>query len=359
MHRIIVGSVFIYLLGITGCSHVVDPIIPKLKDPRTYKWTIDTVYYTPGPQSSGQTIITSIWGMSDTLVYAVGHDMWNGHGAIWKFHDNRWERIILLASEGGPLPTGFLLSTIKGFAENDIYAFGAVYSSWVGGGGWVAMIIHFDGKQWTEIEVPKGGGQIIYAAAVSPSRIYCGGMRGELFTYDGLNWTLDTLINNVYPQLPIIVNTVGVSKDNSVYIQPFLHNSKSGADYYEFLKYKDRGTTLIDSALNIPPWGGRWFWQSNEGTIFSCGVGGIYRFIENKWQNIYSADLVRRVTGSREDHMFAVGGDGTVYFHDGNGWSSIYMNINLPKNVYGIWCSDNQVFITFYDAGKSFILHGR
>jgi len=358
MHRIIVVSIFLCLLGITGCSHSVDPITPKLKDPRTYTWTIDTVFYAPKPGVEGQTIINSIWGFSDTLVYAVGHDMWNGHGGIWKFHDNRWDRIILLASEGGPLPTGFILSTIKGFSENNIYAFGTVYSSRVGGGEWIAMIIHYDGKQWREIEIPKGGGRIIYAVASSPSRIYCGGMHGELFQYDGMKWTLDTLTNEVYPRLPIIVTTAGVSNDNSVYIQPLLVDSKTGFLFYEFMKYKDKLKTLIDSTSLPPPWGGRWFWQSNEGTLFSCGDGGIFRLFENRWGNFYSADLIGRITGSRDDHMFAVG-RGNVYFYNGNDWVVVYSNINPLYGLGGIWCSDNQVFITFTDGMKSFILHGQ
>jgi len=358
MHRIIVASIFLYLLGITGCSHSVDPITPKLKDPRTYTWTIDTVYYTPGPQSSGQTIIESIWGVSDTLVYGVGHDMWLGRGTIWQFHANRWERMKLSTSEGGPLPRGFVLSRILGFDENNIYVFGAEHTAWVGGQGLIGMIAHYDGSQWRKVQIPEGGGQIFHAAAVSPSRIYCGGMQGELFTYDGEKWTLDTLTNDVYPQLSIIVTTVGVSKDNSVYIQPFLHNSKTGADYYEFLRYKDREATIIDSAMNIPPWGGRWFWPSNEGTLYSCGVGGIYRLSENNWQKFYSTDLIRRVTGSSENHMFAVG-RANVYFYDGVEWVSVYSNISPSYGVGGIWCSDDQVFITFTDGGRSLMLHGR
>jgi hypothetical protein len=41
------------------------------KDPSTYSWTLDTLFFSFTPNGFGQTIMNDIWGMNDTLVYDV------------------------------------------------------------------------------------------------------------------------------------------------------------------------------------------------------------------------------------------------------------------------------------------------
>ena len=63
------------------------PINPQLKDPRTYTWTIDTLVFSFSPEGFKQTIMKAIWGLNDSLVYAVGYDANYGIGVMWNHYE--------------------------------------------------------------------------------------------------------------------------------------------------------------------------------------------------------------------------------------------------------------------------------
>jgi hypothetical protein len=352
---------FTSLIICAGCKHSSNPVDhsgASTKDPRTYKWTIDTLYYTPDPQYGGQTMMADIWGLNDSLVYAVGHDEWGGYGGVWRFNGDRWDRIRVLAPEGGTITKTINLMAIKGFAANDIYAFGEWPSNTDGPTwAWSSFAMHFDGIQWDEVQVPKGG-SIYSFIEPNPFKKYCAGRDGAFYQYEDGNWTLDTIKYSSISNIALFTLVVGTTQDNGAYLHTSQFDGKTGNQYFQILKYVNKHITLIDSAMNTPKWGAISYWQSPSGTLYSSGRGGIYRLSGEKWSQYYSTDMLYAIYGVNEEHMFAVGPSG-VYFSDGKSWNPIYTMANASIIPQRIWCSENQVFITYIDGMRSYILHGK
>ena len=331
-----------------------------MKDPRTYSWTVDTIYYRPSPQSSGQGTISNIWGLNDTLVFAVGTDPWGGQSAMWKFNGKEWQRVKLLLYEGGTIYQALELQTIKGFSPNDIYAFGNhFYTNSAPPPNFIrtAMIIHYDGIDWREVEIPKAAG-IISAAIIPPSTIYCGTGEGELLKYTGANWNLDTIKSASHTNLHLNIRIASATADNNLYLQTEQYDPVTGYEYAHFLKYANKTIIPIDSAVNSLPWGGFAFWVSSTGSLYSWGNGGIFRLIDNKWKTVFISTMILTMFGSGDDHIFAVS-ETSVFFYDGLSWSTVFVKRQGIYDYANIWCSANEVFIQYGDGLKNYVLHGK
>jgi hypothetical protein len=355
MIRILLFIVVIVFTA-TGCSNSVGPIHSNGKDPSSYTWRIDTLYYTTNPQSPGQTVIYNAWGLNDSLIYAVGYDQFNGRGSMWKYDGHGWGRIKLLATEGGPLSNGITLNAIKGYASNDIYAFGYSFTNFTGSFVNTAIVLHFDGIKWNNVQIPKGN---IISSVVSstPSLVYCGGDYGQLFKYDGTTWAVDTIKQTPYPSVNLQVGVIGMSSDGGVYIQTTQYDLSKGW-YYQFLKYKDKQIEMIESGTNSSSWGGYSYWQSENGNIYSSGEGGIYQLIGNKFQKYYSDAAIYSIVGTDQEPMFGVR-DGSVIYHDGSTWAVIYAISDFStKRVQSMYFSGNELFIFISDGIRSYVLHG-
>ena len=358
MIRILAHSLLILECIISGCSHSVNPIIPQSKDPRTYSWTLDTLYYTSPPQDFGQTVMLDIWGLNDTLIYAVGHDATFELGAMWKYEGKKWERVHLSMYEGGTLNRTFSIYAIKGFAENNIYAFGTAWTNSTGKEVSSTAGIHYDGTQWYEISMPQGKGISSFVAS-SPTTMYCGGLNdGQLYHFDGIKWSVDTITNSPFPDLEILVSVMGVSSTSDVYFQTNqFKNLQGGFEYKQTIKRNYTKSIVLDSAYNNPPWGGRSFWQSKAGNIYSCGSGGIYLLSGDKWKTFYSSEDILSMFGTSDEHIFAVG-ISNIYFYDGNNWEIICPYRGTTYQIH-LWCSETKVFISFSDGTKTYVLHGK
>jgi hypothetical protein len=364
MNHFISLILFLVLLDMSGCSNAIGPVSsePDLKDPRTYTWTIDTLFYSPTDQGIGQTIIKDLWGMNDTLVYAVCCDGWGGNGALWKYDGRKWERIKLRINDGGPLTTrDFSLWTIKGFSEKDIYFFGEhEYANATPPPNFTfqACGFHYNGTVWEELTLPIGS-TIRSAAGDSPSMIFCGGSNGELYQFDGSTWKVDTIKIPAIMNSPIDVHVAGTTADNGTLIQTTQYDSKNASSYYRLFIYKERQISPIDSSLNTIPWGGSSFWKSKEGNTFSCGKNGVYRLTSMKWTQFQSlSGVYYSINGINENHLF-IAGDDKIYFYDGSSWTMLNTGMNIRFINAHMWCSSNGVFVAFNDNTKSYILHGR
>src|SRR3990172_3789508 len=111
-NKIFLIVVFILPFIITGCKKrdgVID--VQPVKDPRTYTWTADTLYY-PG---NFQTIMYDIWGSSPNDVYAVGWSSGSRNAVMWHYDGSKWINVLL------PFES-FTLNSIYGFSSTDIYA---------------------------------------------------------------------------------------------------------------------------------------------------------------------------------------------------------------------------------------------
>ncbi|MEK6868595.1 MAG: hypothetical protein AABX63_04695 [Nanoarchaeota archaeon] len=333
----------------------------KTKEDLNYKWTIDTLYYTPNPQTNGDTFVNDIWGANDSCVFAVGHDVLGGRGSIWKFNGKEWQREKIFKNEGGTFTQALSLNGLMGFTNNNIYAFGVhVYSNSNPPPILIdsALIIHYDGNLWKEIPAPNGS--IIYkGAAVSPIDFYCGGSNGQLYHYNFGRWKIDTIKLSQFPELPFYNISVESYKNNEVYIETVQYNPNNGLIYYQFLLYTENGVTILDSTTSITPkWGTNSFWQSPSGKLFSAGTNGIYLFEKNMWNKFNSMETISSIYGTNDNHIFALGVSGKLYFYNGTTWNVIAtIASNYP--VYGrIWCTNSSIFIAIPLNGRTLVYHG-
>ena len=69
-----------------------------------------------------------------------------------------------------------MLTNLWGLGDGCIYALGKE-----------GLVLHFDGKAWSEMSIP-GGGYLYAISGTSPERLYVVADRGKLFHYDGARW---------------------------------------------------------------------------------------------------------------------------------------------------------------------------
>lgn len=346
------------LLAHGGCTHSTGPDTSKGKHPRSYFWMMDTISQSPNPKGLPEVghYLNAFWGMGDTLVYAVGEDVVGGYNALWKYDGLHWNRVKLLSREGGPINTNIELLAIRGFAPNDIYAFGNTYSNYTGSWVYTPAILHYDGIEWREVSIPKGE-RILTAIAPKPTQINVGGLNGVFYSYNGFTWSLDTIRYSYRKDLPIFTGMIGPSSDGGTLIQTQQYDRETGMTYCQFLKYKNKQVTLIDSARNLFSWGGL-FWQSPSGTIYSSGYHGVYRLNGEKWEQILSSEVIIGIAGTSDNHIFAVG-ENKVYFYDGTSWEVIYTQPGSPFAFSRAWCTERQVFIACNDGRRVIVFRAR
>ncbi|HLP81587.1 MAG TPA: hypothetical protein VK141_06325 [Nitrosomonas sp.] len=348
-------------LTVTACKHAVESPDSTLKDPRTYTWTIDTLFFARTPGDPGQILMGSMWGVNDTLVYTVGWDMWGGLATMWKFQGKNWERVKLSAfgNDGGPFNQQITMFDVKGFDANNIYAAGETTSYFTNPAVNTSFAIHFDGLQWRKIDMPQQAVQFTSIVLSSSSQVYFGADHGQLFFFDGLKWSVDTLKCSRYTTIPMYVSPVAPSGDGGLYLKTAQYAEGIMPIMQYFIKYKNKQVTLIDSSAGRTPWGGYNFWQGDNGTVFSCGVGGIFCLSNNQWRNTYSAEVIFSIYGYNNEPVFATG-IGGLYFNNGTSWELIY-NVNDYRFLSGsrIWCTKNEVFLVYCDAVRSYVLNGK
>jgi len=364
VQTLIAGLLFC-TVSMIGCSNsddsVTSPPQQQIKNPRDYSWTIDTLYFTPAPQAPGQTILQDLWGINDTIVYVGCHDAWGGNGALWKFNGKCWERVKLGVWEGGPLTEAYDIRAITGSSPTDIYAFGSYELSndnpppnYL----FKVFAVHFNGTAWHEISLPQG--QYIFDVNHdSPTIIYGGGSYGQLFKFDGVRWTVDTVQTPASSDIWMTIKVIGAAADSGVFIQIRQHNQKTGAQSNELAIYaKKRMTRLAYTGEDIP-WGGDAFWKSKEGNIYSCGWNGVFRISGTKWSQIkVTYSYVRSIWGTNDKHIF-VCEDNDISFFDGSTWSILNTGISTKYYISKLWCSANEVFVAFSDGQRTYILHGK
>ena len=330
---------------------------------RDFSWSVDTLYYTPDSLSSGDTKIYDMSGVNDTTIFAVGQDEWGGRGSLWKFDGTNWRRVKLFAEEGGTFTQALSLSSILVFSERNIYSFGDhYYSNSSPPPNFIhsAMAIHFDGIQWKETTVPRG--EIMYNnISYSPNDFYVGGTNGQLFHYSNGIWIVDTISLSQFPQLPLYNINVLSYTLKGIYLNTIQFNPNSGILYYQILLHNKDSTILIDSTNSqSQKWGLNYLWSSPQGTIFSAGNDGIFKFTGKEWIKIFSAEIFSSISGTADNDIFAFGVTGNVYHFDGTDWR-IIKSIDLPYPVRGLiaWSDQHNVFISVYHNSKSLIFHGR
>jgi hypothetical protein len=168
------------ILGLMFCSlacrHATEPPPPPgVKSPRDYSWSVDTIQY-----GTFQTAMGDMWGSSQKDIYVVGHceDI---RGMMYHYDGQSWRSVKLSTLEGGGISGAFDLTRIFGFAEDNIFVVGALYSQSITPPFDIydsSFVMQFDGHSWTSMPIADRGGRLAAVWGSSPTDIWAGGVRG-------------------------------------------------------------------------------------------------------------------------------------------------------------------------------------
>ena len=119
-----------------------------------------------------------VWGTGPDDVFVVG-----GGRLILHYDGTQWE-----VQDTGP--GSQLLFTVTGRGPDDV---------WAVGGGATAVLLHYDGETWTEVELPPFSPQVIQGVWTAPGRpVYVSGFNGFLAELSEGQWQVADLFT-VHP----------------------------------------------------------------------------------------------------------------------------------------------------------------
>ncbi len=325
---------------------------------RDYTWTVDTLAY-PG---SFQTLMIGIWASSPKDVYVVGHNDQAGWGTMYHFDGSKWTPVSLLANQGGTINQGFDLFAIYGFASNDIYAVGLYsYDNPTPPPNSLdsSLIIHFDGSQWREMQLPERGSYLASVWGASPTDVWFGGSYGTLYHYDGVSikkTSFDSLTGFEYIAGFSASNVYATCDREVDFSQPY------DSSFYLLYHYDGQSWTPVDS-FAINPSENTWkfglsLWASPHGTLYSANYG-VYLLNNGLWSQVLANDWPLRMSGSSEQNIFAVGDVGRVFQWNGTDWKRWTEIEDQNKILTGVWTNNVETFIVGYNGLVTFIIHGK
>ena len=331
-------------------------VTTRLKSPRDFSWTVDTLAY-PG---SMQTLMRKIYATSPENVYLVGANE-RGYGKMYHYDGRTWEPVKLSNLEGGYISGAIDLWSIYGFRQDNIYAVGSklelnqhpppnILDS--------SFIMHYDGTEWREVMLPKKGRTVESIWGADPNDIWAGGTEGAFYHYDGVSWKympFDSSIavwdifgfsrNEVYAILFKKIDLVQPDDSMKIFFYHYDGNTWSAKDS-SYLYFAQR-------------FGHAKLWGNSSSNLFSSGLG-IFQSRGASWERIFHPGIVMlAMHGRTENDILVAGTESRIFHFDGESW----MELKTPKNsnviFFTLWYSDSAAFIIGQDGGKTYIYTGK
>ena len=324
---------------------------PSLKNPRTYTWTVDTLSYA----GSFQTLMTDIWASSPSNVYVVGFNDQGGRGTMFRYDGTRWQEINL----GSIIIGGISLESIYGFAPNDVYAVGRrIYNNPHPPPNFLdsSLIIHFDGVQWSESVIQRGG-LLKDVWGVSFTSIWTVGGNGTAYLFDGSRWERRRIRDDVFFQTitgrsASDVYALGYKLDVSPY-----DSIRSYVFHFDGQSWQLRDSLIANTFPPVHSFGVADIWALSSTEVFSVGYG-IFKKADNGWTKIFDDNtVVSGIGGNASRNIFAVGVG--IYHFNGLNWYSYEQFRNFPGVILRVWVDTNEVFAVGHDGNRSYVFHGK
>lgn len=367
-HKALFSTVWglIVLVLITSLSHWNcgrNSVEVPPKNPREYEWTIDTIAY-PG---SFQTMMIDIWGSSSGNLYIVGHND-RGLGLMWHYDGAKWTDVKLGAAQGGKIDQAINLYSVFGTGSNSIWAVGMMLDlnphpppTFVDS----SLIIHFDGLQWKEAKIERGG-PLRSISGCDAREVWTCGARGTIYHYDGTSWVKDSVPSQIVPNQDLSFGQIKVkSRSEAFMIGATIPNAPTGITYYFFRRKNDLWNVASSFSFQSGEFENRFgiygLWLSPEGTLYSFD-SMVSKWTGTSWVKLYDrSSALRRMGGTSESNFFVVGDFGEVLHFNGIDWFE-YPQLKNSDAVYSsVWTDESQVFVVGYvnDGSKTIILHGK
>ncbi|MEX0736651.1 MAG: hypothetical protein WD182_04360 [Bacteroidota bacterium] len=359
--RFVISASLVLLLVQLSCK--TNPVDPPTSNPRDYTFTIDTLAY-PG---SFQTMMYDLWASSPTSVWAVGHNDQN-RGLMWHFNGTEWTDVKLSTTQGGSIEGPIDLDEVFGFNSVHVFAVGRrLYSNPTPPPYFLdsSLVIRFDGQQWQE-ELVQRGRALWSISGSSPRDIWTCGSSGTIFHYNGSLWKRDTIPLVVPSDVEYALWDIKSAADGEAFMTGAIRDNSLMRTTNYFFKLTRGNWSIIDSFAVQPGgsevrFGVHGLWLAPEGTLYSFGWD-IFRWTGMSWTRLYqSSGALRRMAGSSDTNIFAVGDFGTVLHYNGIDWYE-FEELKNPNIVFSsVWTDGNQVFIIgFFNGGsKTVVLRGK
>ncbi len=243
------------------------------------------------PATSSRTLAAAA---ATLLVAACGSDP--------SVDDARWEPAFDTSATG-------TLSAVWGSGPDDVYI--------VGGTNEQGEIYHYDGVDWSPMQVPDDVPMLIWVYGFGPDEVYAVGLDGSAVRWDGAEWhMLDTGTDEdlwgVFGFTPDDMWIVGGDVDTESPV--ILHYDGERFEDYELpAEQNPRRASSIFKVWGI------------DGFIAAVGERGlILELRDGEWESVSTdtSDAFVSLWGTSADHIVATGSNtsGQVAYYDGDSW---------------------------------------
>lgn len=328
-----------------------------------YEWVVDTL---KNPNGYG-VVPWSMWGSSDSSVWIAGFNL-AGQGELFHWDGKQWNRVT------PDLGFNYDLSSIIGFAENDIYMAGyktiidTVQHS-------ESIILHYNGSSWQQETITLKGDALLFISGKNSSNIWACGDNGSLYNKTGGNWVKMPFDERKYlgslSEAPDL-GPIYVAPNGEVFIMNKYYDYKVYGDtaMFYFSKYSNGYWQDLDSCrlINIDGiptgyrFGDRAIWGVSENEIYSVSTWeGLFRFdgvgwFLTAWESRYE---YKDVKGTSNNKIFVVGEHGTIKYSEGNSWLYVPDFRNKIVDFYSVMPFENKLFIGAYELGVGYVVRGK
>ncbi len=340
---------------LVSCAKLDGPVGPSPVNPRSLKWTIDSIALPGDPQ----TLLSSIWGSSSNDVYIAGHTS-SGRIKMLHFDGSSWQPVFLHAADGGPITAAFELGDIGGLSAAQVFAVGSTIPTATHDS---SLFIRFDGSRWSVIRTPSGRHlSSIWVGAADD--IWMGGLNRTLFHYDGSTVRRDSVDVVIPPDADPFYNFLSIVGDRNrgLYMLLSAPPYGLGSERHYFFELNMNHWVLVDSM-----WSRDWnrLWMAPTGELFIAGPSVMRRSggswislpgIDGQINAIYGVSSTNFfVAGSKNLNMVAYHFDGTDFFE--------YPDLSKMFGQFtDIWTDGREVFIVGTTISsypqKTIVAHG-
>lgn len=271
--------------------------------------------------------IEALWAFGPGDVYAIGDGY--PEPRVWHWDGVEWTEMTV--------PAGGSLVGVWGIAPDDIYACGRN-----------GTLMHYNGVEWRRVELNTCKG--LWAVwASGPDDVYVAGDNELVMHYDGTTWRSirkrspdrPAAIWAESPRRYVIASGLDAGtlyiNDNGEWTEHYIAGTRysgirsmagSGIDDLHVLI--DRTTWHFDGStwtqtgfLDADYPGTMWFASPTEG--HAIGGESIFHYNGFRWERVVSGLgwSMRGLYGASADAVYAIHGDGTVFFFNGAQWDTI------------------------------------
>lgn len=324
------------LLGILSFS-ACEPTGPSAISPLEYKWAVDSVLLDSGLQ----VLMRDVWASSSTNAYAVGFAS-QRYQRIFHFDGNSWTEVDFPQPPSISIQVDFY--AISGLSASSIWAVGDFRYQTFPSGEWVdsSFVLFFNGSSWS-IQLQGLGRSLFTVHPVSPSDVWAGGWDSTMLHFDGRAWERVALPRGFH--IAHIAHTLSGMLFATAYS---IHQPGGYFDIY-FLKHHLGQWVVADSANDQSPYAQRFGLNGlvSIGEAIYTGGHGVSRYYGGQWTSLLPFD---------GDHVYDVepfsggllaGGEGArLRYHNGATWNSARLPLPDGASISSIWSDGNGIVMT-------------